>query len=200
MFNAALFLMGLIGAASLAAHSIAVQLASLTFMVPLGIGQAVTIRIGRAHGAQDNEAVRRAGWTAFVLVVAFMTAMSLTMILAPRPLISAFLDTADPNNARVVDLAVSFLAFAALFQVADGVQAVGSGMLRGLRDARIPMIFALAGYWGVGLPLGALLAFPLGFGGIGIWIGLSVGLAVVACLIIRRWQRREALGLLSSRR
>jgi MATE family multidrug resistance protein len=197
MFNAAVFLMGLIGAASLAAHSIAIQLASLTFMVPLGIGQAVTVRVGRAYGAQDREAIRRAGWTAFGLAVVFMAAMSLTMIVAPRLLISAFLDITDPHNARVIDLTVSFLIFAALFQIADGAQVVGSGMLRGLHDARMPMIFALVGYWGIGLPLGALLAFPFGLNGIGIWIGLSTGLAVVACLMVGRWRRRGALGLLS---
>jgi MATE family, multidrug efflux pump len=199
MFNAAVFLMGIIGAASLAAHSIAIQLASLTFMVPLGIGQAVTVRVGRAYGAQDREAIRRAGWTAFGLAVVFMATMSLTMILAPRLLISAFLDLADPNNAGVIDRTVSFLIFAALFQIADGIQVVGSGMLRGLHDARMPMIFALVGYWGIGLPLGALLAFPFGLNGIGIWIGLSTGLAVVACLMVERWRRRVALGLLLPR-
>ncbi len=199
MFNAAVFLMGLIGAASLAAHAIAIQLASLTFMVPLGLGQAVTVRVGRAYGAQDHAAVSRAGWTALGLAVAFMAAMSLTMILAPRLLISAFLDTADPANAAVIRLATSFLVFAALFQVADGAQAVGSGMLRGLHDARTPMLFALTGYWGVGLPLGVLLAFPLGLNGIGIWIGLSTGLVVVASLMILRWTRRATLGLLLPR-
>jgi MATE family multidrug resistance protein len=196
MFNAAVFLMGMIGAASLAAHSIAIQLASLTFMVPLGIGQAVTVRVGRAYGAQDRAAIRRAGWTAFGLAVVFMAAMSLTMIVAPRLLISAFLDIADPNNAGVIDRTVSFLIFAALFQIADGVQVVGSGMLRGLHDARVPMIFALVGYWVIGLPLGVLLAFPFGLNGIGIWIGLATGLTVVACLMVGRWRRREALGLL----
>lgn len=196
MFIAAAFLMGLIGAASLAGHAIAVQLASLTFMVPLGIGQAVTVRVGRAFGAQDPWAVHRAGWTGFWLAVLFMAAMSLTMILAPRLLISVFLDTAAPENATVIDLATSFLMFAALFQIADGVQAVGSGMLRGLHDARQPMLYSLTGYWGIGLPLAVLLAFPLGFNGIGIWIGLSAGLVVVAVLMIRRWLGREALGLL----
>ncbi len=199
MFNAAVFLMGLISAASLAAHSIAIQLAALSFMVPLGIGQAVTVRVGRAYGAQDHAAIRRAGWTAFGLAVVFMATMSLTMILAPRFLISAFLDISNPNNAEVIDLAVSFLFFAALFQIADGAQVVGSGMLRGLHDARWPMIFALIGYWGIGLPLGVLLAFPLRLGGIGIWIGLSAGLVIVACLMIRRWRHREALGLVLPR-
>ena len=199
MFNAAVFLMGLISAASLAAHSIAIQLSGLSFMVPLGIGQAVTVRVGRAYGAQDAEAICRAGWTAVWLEVGFMATMSLGLILAPRLLISAFLDITDANNAEVIRLAVSFLVLAALYQIADGTQAVGSGMLRGLHDTRAPMLFALVGYWGIGLPLGMLLAFPLGFKGIGIWIGLFVGLAVVAVLMIRRWHRREALGLLSPR-
>ena len=196
MFNAAVFLMGLIGAASLAAHSIAIQLASLTFMVPLGIAQAASIRVGRAYGARDRAAVGRAGWTALGLAVGFMATMSLTMLVAPRLLISAFLDPAAPENAEVVGHAGVFLMFAALFQIADGAQTVGAGMLRGLHDARTPMLFALFGYWGVGLPLGVILAFPLGLKGAGIWIGLATGLAVVAGLMIRRWALRDAHGLL----
>jgi MATE family multidrug resistance protein len=196
MFNTAVFLMGLIGKAALAAHSIAIQLAALTFMVPLVISQAATVRVGRAYGATDRHQIRRAGWAAFWLAVSFMAAMSLTMILAPRLLISAFLDITDPSNQQVVDLATSFLMFAALFQIADGAQVVGGGMLRGLHDTRMPMCFALIGYWGIGLPLGVFLAFPMGLGGVGIWTGLATGLAIVAVLMIRRWSRREAHGLL----
>jgi len=199
MFIAAVFLMGLIGAASLAAHAIVIQFCGLTFMVPLGIGQAVTVRVGRAHGARDHEGIRRAGWTGFWLAAAFMAATSLLMILAPRLLISLFLDPGDPGNAQAAGLAVSFLMLAAMFQIADGSQAVGSGMLRGLHDARMPMLFAFTGYWGIGLPLGILLAFPMGLGGVGIWIGLAAGLAVVALLMMRRWQRRARLGLLRAR-
>jgi MATE family multidrug resistance protein len=191
--------MGIIGEAALAAHAIAIQLASLTFMVPLGIGQAATVRVGRAYGTQDRAAIRRAGWTAFWLSGVFMAAMSLTMVLASRPLIAGFIDVSDAKNATVVDLATSFLMFAALFQIADGAQAVGSGMLRGLHDTRAPMLFALGGYWGIGLPLGVVLAFPLRLGGIGIWIGLATGLIVVACLMVRRWHYREAYGLLHPR-
>jgi MATE family multidrug resistance protein len=197
MFNAAVFLMGLIGAASLAAHSIVIQLASLTFMVPLGISQAATVRVGRALGRRDREAIRRAGWTALGLATAFMAAMSLTMVAAPRLLISAFLDTDEPGNAVVVGRAISFLMLAAVFQIADGAQTVGAGVLRGLHDARMPMFFALIGYWAIGLPLGASLAFTVGLGGVGIWIGLATGLGTVAVLMIRRWLYREALGLLS---
>ena len=96
-----------------------------------------------------------------------------------------------PANQPVVELAVTFLAFAALFQLADGAQVVGSGMLRGLHDTRVPMIFAALGYWGIGLPLGVVLAFPLGLGGVGIWIGLAGGLGVVAVLMTARWIMRE---------
>ena len=85
---------------------------------------------------------------------------------------------------------------AALFQIADGAQVLGAGMLRGLHDARVPMLFALIGYWGIGLPLGVLLAFPIHLGGVGIWIGLATGLTIVAILMIRRWLYREAHGLL----
>lgn len=199
IFNAAVFLMGLIGAASLAAHSIAIQIATLTFMVPLGIGQAVTVRVGRAFGARDSVAIHRAGWAAFGLGVGFMAMMSLLMLLAPGLLIGAFLDTSDPRNAEVVELAVAFLAVAAVFQIADGAQAVGAGMLRGLQDARVPMMYALLGYWGIGLPLGVVLAFFFGLAGMGIWIGLATGLAAVAILMIIRWIRRDALGLVPRR-
>jgi MATE family multidrug resistance protein len=195
IFNAASFLMGLINAASIAAYAIAIQIASLSFMIPLGLGQAVTVRVGRAHGAGDYEAVTRAGWTAYAMGVGFMALMATAMVLFPYTLISAFIDLDAPENAAVVPLAVSFLAFAGLFQIVDGAQAVGGGMLRGLHDTTVPMIYALIGYWGVGLPLGVLLAFPGGLEGRGIWIGLSAGLAVVAVLLLGRWLRRDRLGL-----
>ena len=190
IFNAATFLMGLIDAPSLAAHAIAMQIASISFMVPLGLGQAVTVRVGRAYGAGDAGGVSRAGWTAYLFSVGFMSLMALVMLLFPRQLIGIFLNLGDPANALVVSLGVSFLAYAALFQIVDGAQAVASGMLRGLHDTAIPMIFAGIGYWGVGLPVGALLAFRFGYDGIGIWIGLSSGLAVVAVLLLWRWLGR----------
>ncbi len=161
IFNAAVILMGLIGETALAAHSIAIQIASVTFMVPLGFGQAVTVRVGRAYGAGDRDAIRRAGWTAYAMGVGFMAFTASLMLFAPHLLIGAFLNQADPANQPVVSLAVTLLAIAAVFQLVDGAQAVGSGMLRGLHDTRVPMLFAALGYWGIGLPLGALLAFPV---------------------------------------
>ena len=195
IFNAAALLMGLIDAASLAAHAIAIQIASISFMVPMGVAQACTVRVGRAFGAMDPVGVTRAGWAAYGLGVSFMALMALVMVLWPRPLISGFIDIADPDNAVVVGLAVTFLAFAGLFQIVDGAQAVASGMLRGLHDTKLPMVYAAIGYWGVGLPLGVVLAFEFGFDGAGIWIGLSSGLAVVAVLLLVRWLRRERHGL-----
>ncbi len=195
IFNAAVFLMGLIGPASLAAHAIAIQIAAMSFMVPLGIGQAATVRVGLAFGAVDRDGMRRAGWSAFVIATAFMAGMSLIMLLAPHALIGLFIDTSVSTNATIVQMATTFLSLAALFQIADGAQAVGAGMLRGLHDGRVPMLYALLGYWGIGLPLGALLAFKFQMGGIGIWIGLATGLAVVATLMMWRWAHRERLGL-----
>jgi MATE family multidrug resistance protein len=120
---------------------------------------------------------------------------ALLMWFAPLLLIGAFLDLDDPKNAAVVGFAVTFLAVAALFQLFDAAQAVGSGMLRGLQDTRVPMVYAAFGYWGIGLPLGVALAFGTGLRGVGIWIGLATGLAVVALLMLWRWMRRERLGL-----
>ena len=195
IFNAAAFLMGLIDAASIAAYAIAIQIASITFMVPMGLGQAVTVRVGRAFGRRDPDGITRAGWTAFGLGVGFMALTALVMLIWPHLLIGAFIDLDDPANAAVVGLAVTFLAFAGLFQVADGAQAVASGMLRGLHDTKVPMIYAAIGYWGIGLPLGVVLAFWAGLKGSGIWMGLSTGLIVVAILLLLRWLRRGRLGL-----
>jgi MATE family multidrug resistance protein len=198
IFNAAALLMGRIGEHELAAHAIALQIASFCFTVPLGVGQAVTVRVGRAYGAQDAQGVTRAGWTSFVLGVGFMTVTASLMLFAPHLLLGAFLDVHDPKNALVVDLARSFLVLAAIFQLADGAQAVGAGMLRGLQDTRVPMLFAAFGYWGVGLPLGTILAFSTSLRGVGIWIGLASGLGVVASLMLWRWLRRDRLGLVTA--
>ena len=195
LFNAAVFLMGQFGAVAIAAHSIAIQIAAASFMVPLGIGQAATVRVGIAHGAGLRDDVTRAGWAAFVMAVSFMAAMSVVLLTVPKLLIGAFIDVGIPDNVPVAETAALFLVWAAIFQIADGAQAVGAGMLRGLQDTRVPMLYAAFGYWGVGMPLSLLFAFPLGYGGVGIWVGLASGLAVVAVLMIRRWLRRQTLGL-----
>ncbi|MGL4810807.1 MAG: MATE family efflux transporter, partial [Beijerinckiaceae bacterium] len=195
IFNAAAFLMGLIGTNALAAHMIAIQIASFTFMIPMGIAQAATVRVGLADGAGDRDGVTRAGWCAFALAMAVMLVTAMIMIFAPLLPVRAFVDIADAKNAEVVRLAISFLLVAGFFQIFDGAQVMGAGLLRGLHDTRIPMLFAALGYWGIGLPLGAVLAFTFQWQGMGIWIGLATGLAVVAAMMLGRWMRRDVLRL-----
>lgn len=198
VFSIAAYLMGLIGADSLAAHAIALQIASVSFTIPLGISQAATVRVGRALGRGDAGGVARAGWTAWLLAVGVMALMAVLLWSAPRALVTIFLaDT--PANASVIALAISFLGVAAIFQVVDGAQVVGGGMLRGLHDTRVPMLYALLGYGVIGLGVAAWLAFGLQWRGVGVWSGLAAGLASVAVLMVARWARREELGLLSSR-
>ena len=196
VFGLAALLMGLISAESVAAHAIALQLAALTFMVPMGLGQAATVRVGIQYGRRNNAGIMRAGWVSFLLGTSFMAAMALVFVLAPDFLISMFIDASAPGNEEVAALAVSFLAIAAIFQIVDGAQVVGAGMLRGLHDTTVPMLFALMGYWFIGIGLGAGLAFWQGWEGVGIWTGLAGGLAVVAVLMLARWMMRERLGLL----
>ena len=195
VFGAVVFLMGIIGKPALAAHSIAIQIAALSFMVPLGISQAATVRVGRAYGAGNADAIRRAGWTAFTLGVGFMACMALVMVTIPHVLVGAFIAPVDAESAQVFALAVSYLLVAALFQIVDGAQAVGAGMLRGLHDTRVPMLYAGLGYWVLGLSSGATLAFWGKLEGVGLWLGLAIGLAIVAGLLLHRWLNRERLGL-----
>ncbi|HLL30644.1 MAG TPA: MATE family efflux transporter [Allosphingosinicella sp.] len=195
IFNAAVFLMGLIGAESIAAHAIAIQLAALSFMVPMGLSQAATVRVGLAFGRRDRAGIARAGWTAFALGTGFMSLTGLVMLAFPYALVTMFLDPALPANEAVIPLAVSFLVVAAFFQIFDGAQVVAAGMLRGLQDTKVPMIYAALGYWVIGLATGVGLGFGLGWQGVGIWIGLAAGLAAVAVMLLARWIRRERLGL-----
>lgn len=194
VFALAAYFMGWIGAPAVAAHAVALQLAAITFMVPLGLGQAATVRVGLALGRGDQVGITRAGWTSWVMGVGFMGAMALAMWSFPRQLITLFLDDV-PRNAVVIGLAVSFLRVAAAFQLVDGAQVIGAGMLRGLHDTRWPLLFALFGYWVVGLGIGAWLAFGRDWKGVGIWVGLASGLAAVAVLMLTRWILRGRLGL-----
>ena len=194
VFALAAYFMGWLGASAVAAHAVALQLAALTFMVPLGLGQAATVRVGLAFGRGDDPAVARAGWTAWVIGVGFMALMAVGMWAFPRPLVTLFLDDV-PANAMVVALAVSFLRVAAAFQLVDGAQVIGAGMLRGLHDTRWPLLFALFGYWVVGLGIGSWLAFGRDWQGVGIWIGLASGLAAVAALMLVRWIMRDRLAM-----
>ena len=186
--------MGLISAEAIEAHAIVLQIAATAFMVPLGVGQAATVRVGHAFGARDVAGIARAGWTAFGVTMAYVALSAATMFAAPRLLISAFIAPDAPANAGIMTLAYAFLRIAALFQVFDGGQAALANMLRGIHDSRWPMALALAGYWCVGAPVGLALGFLTPLRGLGLWIGLATGLAVVSGLLLARWLGKQRRG------
>ncbi len=192
LFSSAGFLMGWIGTAELAAHQIALQCAAVTFMVPLGLSQAATIRVGLAVGRENPSAVYRAGMTAIVLGMLFMAVMAAIMLSWPEAIVALFLDETGNAHLEVAGFAVTFLMMAALFQVFDAGQVVGIGCLRGLKDTRTPMLYAIISYWFIGLSCSAGLAFGLDLGGVGIWTGLIIALAVAAALLIVRFIRQHA--------
>ncbi len=178
------FAMGNLDARSLAAHQVAITLASATFMIPVGIGAATSVRVGQAVGRKDQAGTRRAGWTGLALGVGFMLFSATLFLTLPRLL--ARLVTTD---ALVVEAAVSLLAVAAVFQVSDGAQAVLAGALRGAGDTRFTLIANVGGHYLIGVPLGLVLTFVLFLGATGLWWGLSAGLSAVAALLVWRFVR-----------
>lgn len=195
IFGLAAFLMGNIGASQLAAHTVALQVAALAFQVPFGIGQAATIRVGYFYGARDRDGMKRAGWTAIIMGTGFMATTATAMVLAPKTLLSLYVDPDAAKNAVLVGFAVRYLTVAAAFQLSDGLQAVAAGALRGLQDTRIPMWIAIFSYWVPGLGVALALGFGTQLEGFGVWLGLATGLTVAAALLIWRWNRREDLAL-----
>lgn len=198
LFTGAAFLMGRIGEAQLAGHTIALQVAALAFQIPFGVAQAATIRVGLAYGARNRRAIALAGRAALGLGIGFMALTALGMWLYPATVLSLYVDVGDAKNAALVGFAMQFLVIAAAFQLFDGAQTVAAGVLRGLQDTRIPMLIAVCGYWIAGYGTAIYLGFWTPLQGVGIWIGLAVGLVVVAALLLMRWRMRERLGLLPS--
>jgi MATE family multidrug resistance protein len=185
VFAAATALAGRLAPASLAAHQIAINLAAFTFMVPLGVASAGAVRVGQAVGRRDIAGAARSGWTALLFGVFFMAGAASAFLLIPRALIGAFtLDEA------VLEIGVSLLFVAAMFQLFDGLQGVATGVLRGLGDTRSPMLWNLVGHWVIGLPLGYALCFAAGLGVIGLWWGLSTGLIICGVALLIVWSRR----------
>jgi MATE family, multidrug efflux pump len=194
VFFAATLLMGLIGTAALAAHAIANQCAAIVYMVPYGMAQAATVRVGRAVGAGKPQAMARAGWTALALGFGYAFLPAAAFWFLGGAVVDIFLDPARPTNRVAIDLAVSFLAIAALLQFADGAYRIALGALRGLKDTRGPMLISLAGYWGLGITSAALFGVYLGFGGQAIWISLAAGVSMVGALLVRRfWDQSRRL-------
>jgi MATE family multidrug resistance protein len=186
-------MMGTIGADALAAHQLVFNVAGVCFMVPLGLAQAATVRVAYQLGRSEPSAARRAAYVALAMGVLFMTAAALLLWTTPRILIGFYLDLGDAANQSTVAIALQLFVIAALFQLFDGVQVIAAGALRGYRDTAVPMLIAAIGYWAIGFAGGWLLAFPLGFGAVGLWLGLALGLAVVAIALGLRLQSRARL-------
>ncbi|MEZ4702475.1 MAG: MATE family efflux transporter [Rhodothermales bacterium] len=187
LFSVTALLIGVLGTNDLAAHQVAIQFAAFTFMVPLGIGIATSVRVGQAVGRQDAVGIRMAGYIGIGLAMTFMGCAALFLWLAPETAVGFYLDVDEPANREVVRLAVQLLGFAAVFQVFDGAQVSASGALRGLKDTRGPMLIGALAYWGVGMTTGYALGFWAGMGAAGLWAGLVVGLMVAALALIWRF-------------
>ena len=185
VFAAATALAGGLAPVSAASHQIALNIAAVSFMIPLGLASAGAVRVGHALGAGDAARAAAAGWTAILLGVAFTTAAAILFFAVPRTLIGIF-----SREEEVLVLGSSLLFVAAVFQLFDGLQGVATGVLRGLGDTRTPMLTNLAGHWLFGLPVGYSLCFVVGFGVIGLWIGLSTGLIIAGVVLVWFWHHR----------
>ena len=191
LFMVTALLMGLVGTTALAAHQIAIQCAAFTFMVPLGLGLATSVRVGQAAGRRDEAGVRWAGLIGIGIAAAAMLGAAVLFWTAPRAIVSLYLDLEAAANAEVVALAVQLLGVAAVFQVFDGIQVAAAGALRGLKDTRVPMLIGLVAYWLIGLTGGVLIGFAAGQGARGLWWGLVLGLAGAAVLLTWRFTRLQ---------
>jgi MATE family multidrug resistance protein len=185
VFAAAGALIGKLGGVPLAAHQLAINTVSVTYMVPLGIGSAAAVRVGQALGRGDPRSAARSGWMAIILGGVFMFCCGLALIAFPRVIGRVY-----TTDAAVIEAAVTLLAVGAVFQLFDGVQVCATGALRGTGDTRTPMLCHLIAYWVIGLPLGYVLCFMAGLGAAGIWTGLCVGLVLIGIVLLWAWSRK----------
>ncbi len=184
VFAVVTVLIGTLGATALAGHQIALTTVSMTFMMPLGISSAAAVRVGQAIGRGDPVGAARSGWTALAFGAIVMSIAALTLLSIPHMIARWF--TPEP---ALIAAGVVLLRVAAFFQLFDGLQVVGTGALRGAGDTRTPMLCHFAGYWGIGLPVGAILCFHYGLGAPGLWIGLSIGLILIGVVLVGFWHR-----------
>ncbi|HEX5325048.1 MAG TPA: MATE family efflux transporter, partial [Acetobacteraceae bacterium] len=171
-----------LGTVAIDGHQIAINVSSVTFMVPLGLALAVTVRVGHAAGRGDATAVRYAGFTGIALTLVTQAVSATLMLGIPHAIAHVY--SSDP---RVIALAAQLLILAGIFQFSDGIQVVSNGALRGLKDTRMPMLITVFAYWAIGMPTGAWLAFGAGYGVPGMWVGLIAGLTAAALLLFARW-------------
>jgi len=189
LFLASIFLMGLIGTLPLAAFMIAMQIPHVSFMVPLGLSQAATVRVGHAAGRRDPAGAALSGWTALVMGVGVTAVTSLIALLLPGTLAGLFVGPEAEDGAALLALATGYVIFAAGLQMFDGIQVVMMGALRGLNDTAVPMGMAIVAYWAVGMTACLYLAFEAGWEGAGIWTGFILALGVASALLIARWRQ-----------
>ncbi|BBD64648.1 MATE efflux family protein [Nostoc commune NIES-4072] len=190
LFTVVTFIIGKLGTNALAAHQIALQTISISFQLALGISLATTVRVGQLVGQNDLLATRLAGYVGIAIAALSMGMVGITFWLVPKSIISLYIDITDPNNADVVVLAVKLLGVAAIFQIVDGVQVTAGGALRGLKDTRIPMLIGIFAYWCVGLFTGYTFGISSGYGAIGLWWGLAIGLAIAAIIMTWRFSNK----------
>lgn len=189
LFVVVTYLMGLLGTEVLAAHQTVYQTVYLIFMVPLGMSYATTVRVGQWLGQQNLEGARRAGYVSVSVAAVFMALMVIVLLAHPQQVIGLYLDIRNPENANVLKLAVPMLMIAALSQLLDGVQSTATGALYGLQDTRVAMLLSLLAFWGVGLTSGYLLGFHFGLGGVGLWVGQSIGVAIAGVIFVWRFHK-----------
>jgi MATE family multidrug resistance protein len=190
LFAASAMMMGWLGTVPLAAHGIAVSLGGLAFMAHLGLSNAATIRAGNAFGRGDRAHMALGAKVVTVMSLAFSVLGVAAFLLLPEWLISLFLDPADPQKEQIVLIGVGLLAMAALFQLMDGMQVVALGLLRGVQDTAVPLVIAVVSYWAVGIPASYVMGFVLGWGGVGVWVGLVAGLTTAGVFLMWRFWGR----------
>lgn len=189
LFQASALMMGWVGTVELAAHGIAIEVAALAFMLHLGLANAVTVRVAQARGAGDGPGVAQAARAGILLSLAVGAVVVVAFLTLPGPIIGLFLDRTNPEAPTILRFGTLLLAYAALFQIADAMQAIALGLLRGVQDTRVPMVIAAVSYWCVGIPASYGLAFVLGMGGAGLWAGLVAGLSSAALALMWRFWR-----------
>lgn len=183
LFNAAVFLMGRIGVDEMAAYQVALNVAAMAFMMPLGLSMAGAVRVGLMAGGGDRVAIRRASASSVLACIGAIMIVALPVMLAPRGIASLYLDATNPSNLQVLDLVASFLPIAAAFALFDATQVAANQALRGLKDVRVPMLMTAVAYWGIGFPVAAGLGLGTSLGAVGVWWGLLVSLAVAALML-----------------
>ena len=187
LFSATAVMMGWLGTNALAAHGIAIQISGITFMVYLGLANAGTVRVGRAVGRMDNSGLKLASISVIILTIGAVLIVAFTFLSVPKPLLMLFLSPSHVDTPSIILIGVPLLAIAAIFQIADGLQVVVLGLLRGLKDTAIPMVITTICYWGIGIPCSYLFGFVFNWGGNGIWFGLVIGLTLASAFLSSRY-------------